>query len=170
MLTAPSAVVSLQRPPPALMSAGRTEEQEKEKRGKRGATSRRRGERRASFDNGRLERNKNKHGFLQSRCPLPVCAAPVLPGGLSFIDKHHTRGVGGCFIRSHISAFLKRRLLGGGAGEEVEKTSQKAAEDWTLMLLLQLARPQHNEPVTQSKQIGGPSLNNGSAIAAFSHV
>lgn len=41
LLTAPSAVVSLQRPPPALMSPGRTEEQEKEKRGKRGATSRR---------------------------------------------------------------------------------------------------------------------------------
>lgn len=95
MLTAPSAVVSLQRPPPALMSPGRTEEQEKEKRGKRGATSRRRGERRASFDNGRLERNKNKHGFLQSRCPLPVCAAPALPGGLSFIDKHRTGAVGG---------------------------------------------------------------------------
>lgn len=44
----------------------------------------------ALFDNGRLGRNKNKHGFLQSRCPLPVCAPPVLPGGLSFIDKHLT--------------------------------------------------------------------------------
>lgn len=51
----------------------------------------------------------------------------------------------------------------GGAGgeegvegrerEEVEKTLQRAAEDLTLILLLQLARPQHNEPVTQSKQI-----------------
>lgn len=65
--------------------------------------------------------------------------------------------------------FSQTKAAGGG-GEEVEKTSQKAAEDWTLMLFLQLARPQHNEPVTQSKQIGGPSLNNGSAIAAFSHV
>lgn len=46
----------------------------------------------ALFDNGRVERNKNKHGFLQSRCPLPVCALPVLPGGLSFIDKHLTGG------------------------------------------------------------------------------
>lgn len=123
----------------------------------------------ALFDNGRLERNKNKHGFLQSRCPLPVCVAPVLPGGLSFIDKHHTRG--GVFYKVTYIRFSQTK---GGIEwrerEEVEKTSQKAAEDWTLMLLLQLARPQHNEPVTQSKQIGRPSLNNGSAIAASSHT
>lgn len=127
MLTAPSAVVSLQRPPPALMSPGRTEEQEKEKRGKRGATSRRRGERRASFDNGRLERNKNKHGFLQSRCPLPVCAAPVLPGGLSFIDKHRTRGVGRVFYKVTYIRFSQTKVAGGGggSGEDITKSSRR---------------------------------------------
>lgn len=51
----------------------------------------------ALFDNGRPERSKNKHGFLQSRCPLPVCAPPVLPEGLSFIDKHLT-GDGGSVL------------------------------------------------------------------------
>lgn len=131
MLTAPSAVVSLQRPPPALMSPGRTEEQEKEKRGKRGATSRRRGERRASFDNGRLERNKNKHGFLQPRCPLPVCAAPALPGGLSFIDKHRTRGVGwgGVFYKVTYIRFSQTKAAGGegkgGSGEDITKSSRR---------------------------------------------
>lgn len=57
----------------------------------------------------------------------------------------------------------------GGAREreEVKKTSQKKPKDWTLIVLLQLAKPQHNGPVTQSKQISSPSLNNGSTIAAF---
>lgn len=55
----------------------------------------------------------------------------------------------------------------GGEREEVEKTLQRAAEDLTLMLLLQLARRQHNEPVTQPKQTPRPSLNKGSTVAAF---
>ena len=71
------------------------------------------------------------------------------------------------------------RLRGGEAEEEAGKKERKwrrqhkkkrKQRDWTLILLLQLAKPQHNGPVTQSKQISSLSLNNGSAIAAFSHM
>lgn len=124
------------------MSPGRTEEQEKEKRGKRGATTRRDGVKdergSALFDNGRPERNKNKHSFLQSRCPLPVCAPPVLPGGLSFIDKHLEGG--GVFYKVTYIRFSKTKAAGGaggvvvvgggcegkgGSGEDITKSSRR---------------------------------------------
>lgn len=46
----------------------------------------------------------------------------------------------------------------------------KNPRDWTLILLLQLAKPQHNGPVTQSKQISEPSLNNGDSGTACIHM
>lgn len=55
----------------------------------------------------------------------------------------------------------------GGSEEDMTKR-KKNLRHWTLILLLQLAKPQQNRPVTQSKQISSSSLNNGSTMAAFS--
>lgn len=145
-MTAPSTVVSLQRPPPPLAFTTKTEERSRKgtiKERVREFAERRRGlEPESRFlllvTTARRSEIKVKHGFLQPVCPLPVCAHCYLGAFHSEI----TAAQGERFRRSHISTSfnglqcLKEPQGRGGGGvegtqrererEEVEKTSQNS--------------------------------------------